>query len=368
LWSVVSVTPPVLATLSPGITFADATQFNTVVSGLSGTVVLQWTNFFVDCPTLTAQVTLTTQVTASNAGAGFGTCLAGATLAAVDPTPLQGVWSVTEGGATVTSLTENNSTVTGLTAGTNTFIWSVPNAPCSTSSKISITQGAAVSTAAVTPSAPSKGSACLNSVTLSGNTPAVGTGLWTFTSGPTTATIATPSNPASSTTGLTTVGDYVFTWTISGVGCTPPSTSAELTLTRANAFAPSAGPAQTVNGANATLSASALPAGATGAWSVVNGAGQFANAASPTTLVTGLNAGVNTLQWTVTYAAPCAAFPQSATVAITSLVTAIASILATNSFVIPFPCVIFFFSFLLFFCVLVRLSFSLVWQQSSLHV
>src|SRR5690606_13059815 len=38
---------------------------------------------------------------------------------------------------------------------------------------------------------------------------------------------------------------------------------------------------------------------ASGQWTVVNGSGTFANAASPTTAVSGLGIGVNTLRWTI---------------------------------------------------------------------
>ncbi len=66
-------------------------------------------------------------------------------------------------------------------------------------------------------------------------------------------------------------------------------------------FTPSnAGPDQNVCGTSATL-AGQLPWPVQGTWSVVNGTGSFANANNPTTTVSGLSTGVNTLRWTVNY-------------------------------------------------------------------
>ena len=52
---------------------------------------------------------------------------------------------------------------------------------------------------------------CATSTTLAGNTPTVGTGIWSLVSG--SGTITTPSSPSSGVTGLG-VGANTFRWTI----------------------------------------------------------------------------------------------------------------------------------------------------------
>ena len=56
------------------------------------------------------------------------------------------------------------------------------------------------------------------SVTLAGNTPAIGTGQWSVVSG--TATITSPGSPTSGVTGLTMPGTATLRWTISNGTCT----------------------------------------------------------------------------------------------------------------------------------------------------
>ncbi|NCT92778.1 MAG: hypothetical protein GXC72_00005, partial [Chitinophagaceae bacterium] len=58
----------------------------------------------------------------------------------------------------------------------------------------------------------------ISSLTLSGNTPAVGTGSWAQVSGPSTIGFANAANPTTSASGFTP-GTYVFTWTISNAPC-----------------------------------------------------------------------------------------------------------------------------------------------------
>ena len=67
----------------------------------------------------------------------------------------------------------------------------------------------------------------LTSDALGGNTPTVGTGLWTLKSGPGTVTFA--NNTIGNTTATVSVkGTYVFTWTISSGQCT--TSSADITV------------------------------------------------------------------------------------------------------------------------------------------
>jgi gliding motility-associated-like protein len=60
----------------------------------------------------------------------------------------------------------------------------------------------------------------LTSSSLGGNTPAVGTGNWSFKSGPGTVSFSDVSS-GSSTAAVSIAGSYVFTWTISNGSCDP---------------------------------------------------------------------------------------------------------------------------------------------------
>lgn len=95
---------------------------------------------------------------------------------------------------------------------------------------------APVSTASVTvsaaPTSASAGSdinpACgVTTVTLAGNTPTTGTGLWSVVSG--TATITTPTSPTSGVTGLAVSGTAVLRWTISNAPCAASSDDVVIT-------------------------------------------------------------------------------------------------------------------------------------------
>jgi uncharacterized protein (TIGR02145 family) len=57
----------------------------------------------------------------------------------------------------------------------------------------------------------------VTSATLTGNTPTIGTGVWTVVSG--TATITTPTSPTSGVTGLLVSGTATLRWTISNPPC-----------------------------------------------------------------------------------------------------------------------------------------------------
>ncbi|MFK7785130.1 MAG: gliding motility-associated C-terminal domain-containing protein [Crocinitomicaceae bacterium] len=64
-------------------------------------------------------------------------------------------------------------------------------------------------------------------VILAGNSPTVGTGIWTQVSGP-TSNISAPTSPSSTVTGMTTAGTYVYEWTITSAPC--PASSDQVTI------------------------------------------------------------------------------------------------------------------------------------------
>ncbi|MFI5151498.1 MAG: hypothetical protein ACHQRM_17355, partial [Bacteroidia bacterium] len=167
----------------------------------------------------------------------------------------------------------------------------------------------ACTSSGVTPSnAGSNQTVCATTATLAGNTPASGTGTWSLVSG--SGTITTPGSPTSGVTALG-IGANVFQWTITLAGC--GSSSSQVTITRVGPPTPAnAGATQNVCGTTATLSGN-TPGTGTGVWSLVSGTGTITTPGSPTSGVTGLSAGPNVFQWTISNS-PCASSSAQVTI------------------------------------------------------
>jgi len=128
--------------------------------------------------------------------------------------------------ATINKPTGSLSTaISGLEAGTYVFtLYATNNLGQTANSSVTVTvDGGATSTASTTPTLTVEGDPTItlptSSVTLTSTaTAASGTtlvsGLWKETSGPVTATIASPSSSNTAITGLTTAGTYIFSYTI----------------------------------------------------------------------------------------------------------------------------------------------------------
>ena len=133
--------------------------------------------------------------------------------------------------------------------------------------------------------------------TLAGNTPQVGTGLWTLVSG--TATITSPNSPTTTVTGLTPGSTYIFVWTISSPLCNSTRDSVTINVdllpTTANAGADQILCMST----STTLTANTAAVGS-GVWSLVSGTATITSPTSPTSTVTGLVPGTTAvLRWTI---------------------------------------------------------------------
>ena len=205
------------------------TDANSATPNFSGTAgasyTLRWTIANSTCTSSDdVLITFNQNPTAASAGAdqtGSATCgLTSITLAGNAPSLGTGVWSVVSGsGGTFANASSPTSSFSG-TAGTSyTLRWSISNSPCVTSTDdvlISINQNP--TTANAGPDQNVSASGGVISATLAGNSPAVGTGLWSITSG-TGGTINSPTNPASTFTGSSGSG-YTLRWTITSGACT----------------------------------------------------------------------------------------------------------------------------------------------------
>lgn len=236
--------------------------------------------------------------TNANAGSDQDVCSASAVLAGNTPSVGTGTWSVVNGTGTFTDANNPSTAVNGLSQGINTFVWTIANPPCNSSSDTVIVNKVASLTV---PDAGNDQSVCSDVASLSGNTPSSGTGAWTLISGTGSISDSSISNPSLSGLGI---GQNIFGWTISNGVCAPLTDSVIILRVDTPSIA-FAGTDQTVCATSAVLGANAPTVG-TGVWTVVSGSGSFANSSNPTTTVTGLSAGINSFVWTVSNS-PCAA-------------------------------------------------------------
>lgn len=177
----------------------------------------------VGSPCMSAGITTTVNAppTVANAGADQNVCGLSTNMTGNTATTGTGLWVQTSGpGSSTFGLATSPLTLVTVTvAGTYTYSWTISNNPCTpTTDNVTITFTANPTTANAGPDQ----SSCFasGSATLAGNTITVGTGLWSFISGPATPTITTPTSPTSTVTGLTTVGTYVLRWTATNGTCT----------------------------------------------------------------------------------------------------------------------------------------------------
>jgi hypothetical protein len=203
--------------------FTNANLNNTTVTGLvTGDYVFRWTISSGSCTTSasTVNVKITANPTTANAGADQNLCnVTTTTLAGNTATVGTGTWTRISGPntPTITAPNASNSGLTGMIPGTYVYRWTIANAPCTDSfDEVSITISAPPTTSNA---GPNQLLCSLTSTTLAGNSPSVGTGAWSWVSGPNTPVITTPAANNSTVTGMI-AGTYVLRWTISNGGCT----------------------------------------------------------------------------------------------------------------------------------------------------
>ena len=288
---------------------ATITDPSSPTSGVTGLVigtsaVLQWNISNGSCPPSTDQVTITVNasVTPANAGPDQILCdMSTTTLAANAPMFGTGSWTVVSGTASITDPSSPTSEITGLIPETSAVLeWTISSGSCTSSTdEVMITVDALPTYA---DAGPTQQLCDQFSTTLAGNTPVVGTGLWTFNAG--TATIADPTSPTSGLTDLVP-GTYVeLHWTISNGSC-PSSTDFVYIFDNTPTFTNAGMDQQLCNATTTELSADSLYCDddwicETGFWTVINGTANITDPSSPFSEVTGLIPGTSvTLQWTL---------------------------------------------------------------------
>jgi hypothetical protein len=173
----------------------------------------------------------------------------------------------------------------------NSFIWTVTLTGCpAAKDTVQVTRLAEPSVA----NAGTDQILCGTASTVTGNTPTVGTGVWSVVNG--SGTFGNPTSATTQVAGLS-AGINTFRWTISNGTCTPKTDEIVITVT-APPIA-NAGADQTVCASNSTFNANAPGTGETGTWSLLSGSGTIASASQNISAVTALGIGSNRFVWKI---------------------------------------------------------------------
>lgn len=280
--------------VSGGGTISNPVWPNTPVSGLpTGVNIFSWTITNGVCPPSSDTVIITVDQNPSIAQAGPDQVLCADSSSFAGNTPLvgTGTWSLFSGSGTIISPNAPGSNVTGLGIGSNSFIWTISNGVCpSSTDTVVITRDPIPTTSSAGPDQ----TLCASSAGMSGNLPLVGNGLWTLFAG--NGTILSPSSPATGITGLTP-GQNIFIWTISSGVC--PSSSDTVVLNIDAMPTPAfAGTDQTICNTQYMLQGNP-PSVGNGTWTLVSGSGTIANPTANNSMVFTLGVGINIFCWTI---------------------------------------------------------------------
>ncbi len=216
-WTVVNGTGTVTNPASP----------TSAVTGLTPgqSTALVWTISNGPCTSTRDTVVIFRDVdpTVANAGPDQSVCDSVITLGGNAAVVGAGNWTLIAGTGAISNAANPNSAVTGLGVGANSFVWTITNGVClSTSDTVTFTRDAVAPAALAGPDK----DICESFTTLTGNIPAYGQGTWTILSG--SGVVTTPNSPNSTITSINT-GTTVLTWTISNGTCPPKSDTMEIT-------------------------------------------------------------------------------------------------------------------------------------------
>ena len=250
-----------------------------------GTNKFVWSisNGICNVNTDTVTITVSNNLSASNAGNDIIVCGTNAQLNATTPAIGTGSWSTLNIAATIANANNSNSQITNLESGNNVFVWSVTGNNCPTNTDTIIV------IVTLPPSAASAGtdfSVCSTTANLNANTPLIGNGNWT-----TLSSTATIQNTNSTTTLVSNliVGVTQFVYTISNGSC--PVSSDTVDVTVYEALNANAGLDKTVCSDTSRLNATPNATNLT-TWETI-GAGQVTNPSVFNSIVTNLQVGSN---------------------------------------------------------------------------
>ncbi|MDP3557996.1 MAG: hypothetical protein Q8T03_11545, partial [Bacteroidota bacterium] len=292
---------------------------NTTVTGLGvPSNNFQWAITNGSCPASTSTVTIFVDKvpTVSSAGANQTICISSpsVSMAANTPTSGTGLWTIISGTGSISNSTLETTNVNSIAIGTNVFEWSITSGVCPpsiSSMSVIVNQLPSVSNAGTSQTI------CSSTYTMTGNTPAVGSGSWTVIGG--SGTITTPTLATSQITALG-LGNNIFQWTISNGVCSSSSSTVSILNNNVPTIS-NAGASQTlcISNPSTTLNGNA-PAVGTGSWTVITGTGTIANPTLATSNITAVGLGNNILEWTISNA-PCPASTSTMSIFVDQLPT-----------------------------------------------
>ncbi|NPA67508.1 MAG: hypothetical protein GXO50_02755 [Chlorobi bacterium] len=271
-------------------TFANASMFNTTVSGLApGPNTLRWHQSYAGCSDYD-DVVVTNNEVFVNAGLDQDLCSDNTTLAGNNPGSASGIWTRSGGSGVITNPTFYNSTVTGLSKGVNIFTWTITEGACSNSDEVIINNNEITDV-----NAGVDRSICGTSTTLAALAPHTGeSGLWTVAGG--TASFINDTQYNTDVIGLVQ-GDNRLVWTLSNGTCSAADT---VVITNLSPTVALVSPDVEICSSVYTLVGNAPGSGETGIWTKEFGA--TATIADPTSNITtayDIGSGSNTFRWTI---------------------------------------------------------------------
>ena len=279
-WSVLTGASSVSINTDP------ASQITSLSFGLN---TYLWSVSNSSCPTATSVVNIWRDTSPfADAGTSQNICSSTATLTAISPTLGTGLWSILGGTAAFAFFNNPLATLSSVATGTNTFMWTVTNGACISTSTVSVIRDTPQSAIAGT-----NQTICTSTATLGASGPVSGNGTWSFISG--TATVSSFTNPASQVTSINT-GTTTFLWTVNNGAC--PSTTATVDIMRDIQPSSFAGADQTVCATSAAFAATS-PSVGSGIWSPLSGGATIVAPGNPLSPVTGIATGTNSFLWTV---------------------------------------------------------------------
>jgi gliding motility-associated-like protein len=295
----------------PGTTtFSDASSgTSTATATAFGTYVYQWTISGGGCAPVSAQVSVNFNPATTDASVAvnpleYCATLITGTLGGNTPVAGTGLWTQVSGpGTTVFSNpASENSTASASLYGSYIYKWTITTGDCDPGSALLNVNYYDTPTPASVNSPSLTYCGTLVSASLGGNTPVIGSGLWSQVSGPGTTIFSSPSAETSTAT-ASVYGTYVYQWTISSGTCTPGSAQVTVIFTAAPTTSVIASSPLNICGSltSGDLGGS-TPVDGTGSWSQVSGPGttSFSDPASGSSTATATVWGAYVYQWTIT--------------------------------------------------------------------
>lgn len=289
----------------PSATITNPASPTTTITGVTtGTYIFRWTVSNGNCTPAYSDVTIINYATPTiaNAGSNQSICATTATMTANTAAVGTGTWTQESGPntATITDASLNNTTITGLIQGTYIFKWSISNGSCSPSSSlvtINVSENPTIANAGA-----NQILCNVTSLSLNGNNPSIGNGIWTLVNGPNTPVFVNNNLYNTDVNGLIN-GTYTFKWSISNGVC--PVSESQVTI--ANNQLPSiadAGANQNLCNVSSTILDANIPTTGTGEWTVISGPNvpSITNSNLNNTSINNLIYGTYVFRWTISNA------------------------------------------------------------------